>query len=183
MPTRVGFGRRLGALVLDAIAVMVLSMIIGPLIGGLVGGLGGGAVGAVAGATGDATAPAAALGGLFGAIMGAAIGSLIVMVAYWVVEIFTAASPGKMLLGIKIRNTDSSAANTATLATRYAVKNIVSIFGLLAAITGITALSSVGGLLGLVVFIGCFFTLGASRQAIHDMIAKTAVYKTAEVRG
>lgn len=38
--------------------------------------------------------------------------------------------------------------------------------------------SSLGGLAGLVVGVGCFLVLGTARQALHDMVAKTAVFKT-----
>ncbi len=30
----------------------------------------------------------------------------------------------------------------------------------------------------LAIFIGCFFTLGAARQALHDMVVGTAVFKS-----
>jgi hypothetical protein len=36
---------------------------------------------------------------------------------------------------------------------------------------------------GLVIFIGCFLTLGQARQALHDMLAHTAVYKVAPPAG
>ena len=41
---------------------------------------------------------------------------------------------------------------------------------------------TVGQVWGLVIFIGCFFVLGAKRQAIHDLIAKTAVFKKSDIK-
>ena len=48
--------------------------------------------------------------------------------------------------------------------------------GLFAWLTGIEMLGTVGVGLGLIVFIGCFFALGSGKQALHDMVLKTAVY-------
>ncbi len=177
MATRIGFGRRFGAALLDMIALIILSIFVGPLVGGIFGGAAGGTMGALAG---DPAAGAAA-GGVLGAVMGAMAGMVIVSLLYWLLEVFSAASPGKMILGIKIRNADSSPASTNTLATRYAVKNVVTVAGLLTLLTGIQMIATLGNILGFIVFIGLFFVFGANRQALHDMIAKTAVYKTAEL--
>ena len=59
---------------------------------------------------------------------------------------------------------------------RYAIKNSVVLCWIPYLITGVEAFEWLGELLGLVVLIGFFFTLGKSKQALHDMIAKTAVY-------
>lgn len=177
MATRIGFGRRFGAAILDMIALMILSFFVGPMLGGIFGGAAGGTMGALSGdPVGGATA-----GGALGAVMGAMAGMVIVSVLYWLLEIFSAASPGKMMLGIKIRNADASAASTNTLATRYAVKNVMTVAGLLTLITGIQMIATLGNILGFIVFIGLFFVFGSNRQALHDMIAKTAVYKTTEL--
>ena len=34
---------------------------------------------------------------------------------------------------------------------------------------------------GLAILVGCFFTLGQNRQALHDVLARTAVFATAPV--
>jgi len=182
MATRVGFGRRFGAAIVDMIALLILSFTVGPILGGLIGGTAGGAMGAMAGDP-SAAGAAAAAGGLFGAAFGAMTGMIVVSILYWLLEVFMAASPGKMALGLKIRSADASPADTNSLATRYAVKNIVMIAGFLAALTGLQMISSVGNILGFIVFIGLFFMFGASRQALHHIIAKTTVYKTAELAG
>ena len=49
--------------------------------------------------------------------------------------------------------------------------------GLVAVATGIATISYVGILGGIVVLIGCFFALAESKQALHDRILGTAVYK------
>ena len=65
----------------------------------------------------------------------------------------------------------------ATLVKCFVMKNSGSLLTMLAAITTFSLFTSIGNLAGLVVGIGCFFTLGAARQAFHDMGAGTAVYK------
>ncbi|MBL6869106.1 MAG: RDD family protein, partial [Flavobacteriales bacterium] len=37
------------------------------------------------------------------------------------------------------------------------------------------------GIIGFIIFIGCFFVLGEKKQALHDIICKTAVYKKSEI--
>jgi uncharacterized RDD family membrane protein YckC len=36
------------------------------------------------------------------------------------------------------------------------------------------------GIIGLIIFIGCFFVLGKKKQALHDIICKTAVYNKSD---
>jgi uncharacterized RDD family membrane protein YckC len=38
-------------------------------------------------------------------------------------------------------------------------------------------------LVSLVFFFGCFAALGDKRQALHDIIGKTAVYKKSDIAG
>ncbi len=52
------------------------------------------------------------------------------------------------------------------------------VLGTLGAFT-FDALSRLGGLLGVVAFFGCFLALGEKKQALHDLIAGTAVYPKA----
>ena len=78
---------------------------------------------------------------------------------------------------IRIKAADGSDAGAGTLLTRAAIKYSHSLLSLLGLLTGIAILSKLGSLAGLVVFVGCFVVLGANRQALHDMLAKTAVYK------
>ena len=47
--------------------------------------------------------------------------------------------------------------------------------------TSIDVINSVGSLLWVVIVVGFFFVLAEKRQAFHDMIAKTAVFKRDDV--
>ena len=168
---RKGFGIRLGAFLIDFVILFVINAILSLII------LGSLNVNFSVGTSSDATAIAENAGKIR---MVSIIGGLIGL-AYWAMEIFRAQSLGKMILGMKIGSvTGAVPADTGSLATRYAVKNAGSILSLLGAITGVGLISLLGGVAALVVFVGCFFALGQNRQALQDMIAKTAVYGPAK---
>ena len=160
---RIGFGKRLLAAIIDGVIVGVGGSIAGSLFGGLVG--------STMGQTGMESQASIMAGVAAGMIF-----FVLIACAYGLIEGFTGASPGKMILKIIIRNADGSQAETSTLLFRYALKNSSSIVSLVGFITGLAFLSWISNLLALAVLIGCFFVLAAARQAFHDMIAKTAVY-------
>jgi uncharacterized RDD family membrane protein YckC len=173
---RVGFGPRLGAALIDIVAVMIL----GGVFGGMLGSLLGLGTGALAGAaTGEAGAAAA--GGLIGGVIGMMAGMYIMSVLYGLIEAFKGASPGKMILKLQIAMADGQRAPLSVYLTRWAVKNIGALLGTLGLLTGLGFLKTLGSLGGFVIFIGCFMVLGVSRQAIHDLAAKTAVFNKADL--
>ncbi len=186
MEQRIGFGMRLGALALDVVLCGVIAFVGGGTIGGWLGALtGGAALGSASMAAGSAAEnaqAAAAFGSVFGAIAGFALAFALICVVYFLLEGFTGYTLGKLILGIRIANDDGTAAGVGKLLTRYFVKNSNSVLQLLALFSGIHALSTLGSLAGLTIFVGCFFTLGVKRQAFHDMIAKTAVYKKGDIK-
>lgn len=175
--TRVGFGSRLAALILDAIIVCGISFVLAPIVGGFLG--------ASAAATGtDGTsdpAVAAVAGGILGSLMALVVVLPLTYVVYYLIEGLTGITLGKLILGIKVANQDGTAAATGSLITRWAVKASGNIITLLGGILSISILGTIGGLLGLVIFIGCFFALGAKKQALHDLVAKTAVFKKSDI--
>ncbi len=173
MEQRVGFGKRLGAFLLDCVIVWAAAYLLGGTIGGLFGGTLGAMVGNVGG--GDPAA-AAVTGGAMAAMLGMIAAAAVLAIIYFLLEGFTGYTLGKLLLGIRIASADGTQAPVSQLLMRYALKNINYLCIVLAAVVGLRVLATVGNLLGLAIFIGCFFVLGASRQALHDMIAKTAVY-------
>lgn len=177
MNERIGFGQRLLAALIDGIVISVVGGILGSVLGGMLGvGVGGAA--AASGAEGaDAAAAGAALGGLMGAVAGAMIGSGILSIGWIVWEGLTGQALGKKLLKIRIKAADGSVAGPDKLFTRAAVKYSSSLLTLISAVTGIGFINTLGSLAFLVVIIGCFFVLGQNRQAFHDMLAKTAVFK------
>jgi len=102
--------------------------------------------------------------------------SFAITVAYCSMDIFFGATPGKMALSIKIGNSNRTIADLSTLTKRFIVKNIGSVFTLLYLITTISFFSSISAILSIVIIGGFFLTLAVHRQALHDKIANTAVF-------
>ncbi len=176
MEKRIGFGLRLGAAVIDAVIIMILGGVFGGMLAAVLG-LGAGA------ATGMATGgeEAAAAAAVLGAATGFAIGISLMGLLYSLIEGLTGASPGKMVLKLKIGTDDGRTAPVSTYLTRWAIKYSSSLLSTIGALTGISLIGTLGTVAGLIVFVGCFLVLGAARQAIHDMVAKTAVYYKADL--
>jgi uncharacterized RDD family membrane protein YckC len=173
---RVGFVPRLQAALIDFVAVLVLGFVFGGVLGSVLG-IGAGALAGAA--TGEAGAAAAA--GAIGGLLGGLAGVYIVAVLYGLIEAFTGASPGKMVLKLKIGYEDGRPAPISVYATRWAVKNIGALLSALGLITGMSFLGTLGSLGGFVIFVGCFMVLGEKKQAIHDLAAKTAVFKVSDL--
>jgi len=167
--SRIGFGSRLGAAIIDAILAIVLGM-------GL-GAVGGAALGGMMGAGDGGGDLGMGLGAIGGFLAGAMVGMPLVYVVFILMEAFMGQTPGKMILGIKIKNQDGSNAGTGTLLIRALLKNINWVMTILFALTSVAILATLGQYMGFAIFIGCFFVLGAKKQGFHDMIGKTAVFK------
>lgn len=103
--------------------------------------------------------------------------TLILTPIFWSTEIFLAASPGKLMLNIVIANDNRTQASLIKLLFRFAIKHITYIFSLLTFITTLTFFEYIGNFASLLILSGFFLTLTEKRQALHDLICKTAVYK------
>ena len=173
MELRVGFGPRFAAALIDAAVVAIVGLVAGATIGGMLGGGIGGALGGFA--------AGAALGAALGAVLGAmaAFGGFVFL--YSLIEAFTGASPGKMFLGLKVGTDDGRRGSSALYLKRWALKYSGTLLGLLGAIPGLHVLGLLAPAAGLVIFIGCFLTLGDRRQALHDLGAATAVFRKADL--
>src|SRR3954468_18913622 len=178
MDKRVGFGPRLGAWLIDAVVLCVAIVVIGPMIGGIFGAA---AMGEAARQSGESAKDAAAMGGLIGAIGGFVIGAPIIGTAYFLVEAFTGYSLGKLAVGLRIGSADGTLASTQKLLIRFACKHVHFVLGVLGLLT-LGLLTTLGSILGVVSFFGCFAALGDKKQALHDMIAGTAVYPKAALQ-
>lgn len=168
---RVGFGRRLGAFVIDFIIVGIISSLV------TVSSMDFSGLESMANPLDLLTNP-----DLMKDMVGdTVIWTSLIGLIYYLSEVFLAASPGKMLLGIQIGDQSRYAASKQQLIVRFFIRYISSVFSLIYGLTGIYALSLTGSLAGFVVFIGFFFILGMKKQGFHDMIAKTAVFYKNEI--
>lgn len=174
MDKRVGFGLRFAAALIDLVVVGIAGFVAGATIGGMLGGGIGGVLGGAGG--GDGAAAGAAFGAAIGAVLGAvaAFGGFVFL--YSLIEAFTGASPGKMLLGLMVGTAGGQRGSTALYVKRWAVKYSGTWLGLLGAVPGLHVLGLLAPAAGLAIFVGCFLVLGDKRQALHDLGAATAVF-------
>jgi len=175
MDKRIGFGPRFGAALIDFLLVCVAIVIIGPILGGL---LGAAAMSEAAKEAGDPAAQGAIAGGMLGALGGLIVGGPIIGALYFLVEGVTGYTVGKLALGLRIGTAEGTLAPLPKLLLRFVCKHPHFVFGTLGALT-FGALSTVGTVLGVVAFFGCFMALGEKKQALHDLLAGTAVYPKA----
>ncbi|MFO7655905.1 MAG: RDD family protein [Bacteroidales bacterium] len=174
MENRIGFGPRLGAYLLDFVLIAIVNVILVSVFG--IGALKDTAMGL------ESTDYSAAATGMMGKLMAGLVVTYTVTAIWFLLEAFTGFTVGKLILGIQIGSDNGTKADVGKLIVRYLLKNIASLMGLLAILTGVSIFSTLGGILGLVIFIGCFIVLGEKKQAIHDMLAKTAVYKISALK-
>ncbi len=168
---RIGFGPRLGAALLDIVFIVLM---LGPI---SLLGIGAGLATALGleAAVGNEEAEALALIGMGAGAIAMAIIAGVVALAYTLIEAFTGASPGKRVMGLQVVREDGSPGDVQLYLLRWALKNSGSLLQFV--------LPLISSLVSLVFFFGCFAALGEKRQALHDIIAKTAVYKKADITG
>jgi uncharacterized RDD family membrane protein YckC len=87
-----------------------------------------------------------------------------------------AGTPGKLIVGLRIAQSDGATADAWTLLNRWLYKNGTVIFQLIAAVTPVLLADWLGSIWTLVIGIGCLYIFQDSRQAFHDRWARTAVY-------
>jgi uncharacterized RDD family membrane protein YckC len=118
----------------------------------------------------------AVAGGIVGTIV-----SMLVMLAYPLIEIARAQSPGKMILKLKVTSEDGSPATREQLIQRGVIRwsgNILTaVLGLLAfVVPALAFLGSLGQLaLGIALLVLSWQTINTTRQGYWDVRAKTAV--------
>jgi len=99
-----------------------------------------------------------------------------VMLCYVALEVIKAQSVGKMVMKLKITNPDGSDASRDTLMKRFAVKYAGTLIALVGGIVGLTIINMLGMLVSLAVLVGFFLMFRPDKLALHDILAKTAVF-------
>lgn len=182
MENRIGFGSRLGAYLIDIILVWVLAFVMCMMFPNFL-------LDTASEQLNQAIATNPLLAESFNAQMEQLMLSLIrfvLMIVFarlilFLPEIFFAASPGKMMLKLRIAKTDGTEALRLALLGRYAIKHCAKIFTILAYIGLASLFNTLSSLCGFIVFVGCFFAAGDAHQALHDKICNTAVFKQSAV--
>jgi uncharacterized RDD family membrane protein YckC len=168
---RVGFGRRLGASLIDTVFVSLLI-----LIASLLTGLADEFVSAI-----PIQMDSNDFMQMYSQMEDFSIHrflplSIAVSFVYFSLEIFFAQSLGKMLLGIVIGTDDKKFASFSQLISRFCIKNCNYIFSAIFLITSVSAFNIIGSGASWIIYIGFFLVLRESKQALHDQITHTAVY-------
>lgn len=177
METRIGFGRRLGAYVIDIIFIVGIAYILFSLFGDFFERFVD--FSEINDAQLDQFDSMPGTLGAFFLTLGVSV--TLASFAYNLVEGFLGYTVGKLMLGIQIGNQDGTSAKMEILMARYAIKNISTLVGLVGLAVMISVVSTISSVLGIVILIGCFFALGEKKLALHDMIAKTAVFRKSEL--
>ena len=169
---RIGFGPRLGAVLIDSIFIILITtplMLLG-ITAGITAFLG---LDDAIGGQGDEQAFAVIGIGL--GVLSAILVAGLISIGYGLIEAFTGASPGKRVLGLQVANEDGSKGDTKLFLLRWALKNSGNLLTFI--------LPGISSIFGLVFFFGCFATLGEKKQALHDIIMKSAVLKKDNITG
>jgi RDD family protein len=153
---RAGFWRRAVAAGLDLL-VGGFSVVVGSLL----------AVGILS-VAGTSDAVSERLGGII---------SNVLVLAYTSSEVWLAATPGKLALGLWIGTSAGTRAGRWTLALRWSSKYYSTFLGLIFAMTLDPLTYYLGGFMKLVVAVGCLAALDEHRRAWHDEWAGTAVLR------
>lgn len=177
MEKRIGFGRRLGAYVIDALIATGIAFIVVSLWGTAFENFVDWSE-----FTEETMAQMSMIYGNFTeTIIFMSVVSPIITFLYFITEGFTGYTLGKLILGIQVGTQDGTAAKQTNLMIRFAIKNISTIIGLIGIVTLISFISTLSTIFSVIIIVGCFFVLGENKLALHDMIAKTAVYRKAEL--
>lgn len=180
MKERASFGLRVVALVIDVVLLLALSAVVGLMAGSsaavLLHKFGFSQV------PHDPTGAAVATGfmAILVAVLVTSLVATLLSLPYNLMEALVGWTPGKLVTGLRVRNQDGSRPSFSQVFARWLIKHNAVLFAILT-VTGIpfTVLSPFGQL---IVFLGCFLALGPTRQALHDMATKTAVYELSQLQ-
>ena len=108
-----------------------------------------------------------------------AVASTALPLAYTSTEVWFAATPGKLILGLRVGTAAGEPAGKWTLALRWSSKYFGWFVGLIHAVTVDPATYFLSGWANTVVLVGCLQALDEHRRAWHDEWAGTAVLRRA----
>jgi len=105
----------------------------------------------------------------------------LITIALWLLysslEMITAATPGKLLLGLRIARADGEAASTSMLLMRWSTKQLPCILTIFQLITFSPFLGAFASLMNGILWIGCLQMLDEDRRSWLDWWARTAVVR------
>ena len=118
-----------------------------------------------------------------GRVRAEAIASAILLcgwLAYTSFEIWTAGTPGKLILRLRVKSADGTPADFWRKVLRWSTKQLPMISNLLFVLTAFGPFYLLSGFSSLVVLVGCLFAANDDHLTWHDQWSGTAVYRTAK---
>jgi uncharacterized RDD family membrane protein YckC len=113
--------------------------------------------------------------------IGVALAPLLGLLLYALVEAFVGASVGKLLLGIRIGDTQGRRDGMGITLLRFAVKSGGPLLAVIAVATRTPVLLAVAGVEYATMVLGALAILGTERRALHDLVVGTAVYRASDM--
>lgn len=181
MKERIGFGPRLGAFAIDVVLVWILAFVLSKLFPSFL-------LESTRAQLEQTLSANPMLANLYDenmiSIMVSAtrVGVLVnvARLLYFLPEIFIGKSLGKLMLGLQIVGVEGGQASPLALLSRYLIKHIGKVCAVLSLLVASVLFNTFGNLLGLIVFVGCFFSASEKHQALHDSICGTIVVKKSD---
>ncbi|QOV88991.1 RDD family protein [Humisphaera borealis] len=164
MLERKGFGIRLGAHLIDGVIIAVLWQIVWAVVKPAMPD------NILSMTTAEIYAWAEKHGGRSNMILG------LFGLAIGAIEFLKGQTPGKMLLKLRVQGEAGTPATQQQMIRRCALKYGMWVFYLIGGLLSMQWLVHVGQVVWLVFFAGSFVALGGAKQALHDILGKTAVF-------
>jgi uncharacterized RDD family membrane protein YckC len=98
----------------------------------------------------------------------------------YVLEGFLGFTLGKRLLGLVVCDRNGQA-DTRIRFARMSLKITPLLVSIIGSVLNNSAISSFSSILGIIYIIGCFYALTEKRQALHDLIVGSAVFRKSEL--
>lgn len=108
--------------------------------------------------------------------------STIFTLCYYLTEVLLSGSPGKLILRLRIGTSDARFADYPKLIIRFLIKHSFYFVLILSLITKNSLLYLLTFLVFAVIAIGFLFVFSYKRQALHDLVSGTSVYKLKDLR-
>ncbi|GAB5465728.1 MAG: hypothetical protein Kapaf2KO_11640 [Candidatus Kapaibacteriales bacterium] len=99
----------------------------------------------------------------------------LIVLLFFLPEALFGYSIGKRVLNLRIADT-SLMENKSKLIKRFFLKHSAQVLIIINFAVFPFAAALISSVLGFIIFIGCFFVIGKDKQALHDMLAGTAVF-------
>jgi uncharacterized RDD family membrane protein YckC len=114
-------------------------------------------------------------------LMGMVIIPLLVL-AYFVYEAFTGKTPGKINTKLVVADVQGNIASTGRYFFRFSLKFSGMFLSMIFQLFDLDQWLFIPSALHFIFFFGCFLAFGKKRQALHDRIAGTAVFRRQDIR-